>query len=163
MTLFVIFYPYHFVHAILSNTILPVYHFVHTILSVPFCPLPFCPRTNKTHGPSIQFNRIFYTQSTGNNYTDFKTNTSSASQLWCHMSRVQVYHPADKPPSIHCKVLNTSAAQHSRFIITHIHTYMHTHTRTHTHARRKQINIGEEEIQSLRIAYDNIFCRCRQK
>src|SRR6218665_3450611 len=21
------------------------YHFVHTILSVPFCPLPFCPRT----------------------------------------------------------------------------------------------------------------------
>src|SRR6218665_2090878 len=39
------FCPYHFVHAILSNTILPVYHFVHTILSVPFCPLPFCPRT----------------------------------------------------------------------------------------------------------------------
>ena len=39
------FCPYHFVHAILSNTILSVYHFVHTILSVPFCPLPFCPRT----------------------------------------------------------------------------------------------------------------------
>src|SRR6218665_3326035 len=34
---------YHFVHAILSNTILSVYHFVRTILSVPFCPLPFCP------------------------------------------------------------------------------------------------------------------------
>src|SRR6218665_2317500 len=39
------FCPCHFVHAILSNTILSVYHFVHTILSVPFCPLPFCPRT----------------------------------------------------------------------------------------------------------------------
>src|SRR6218665_1754683 len=38
-------YPYHFVRTILSNTILSVYHFVHTILSVPFCPLPFCPRT----------------------------------------------------------------------------------------------------------------------
>src|SRR6218665_2424978 len=32
------FCPYHFVHTILSNTILSVYHFVHTILSVPFCP-----------------------------------------------------------------------------------------------------------------------------
>ena len=41
----VTFYPYHFVHTIFSNTILSVYHFVHTILSVPFCPLPFCPRT----------------------------------------------------------------------------------------------------------------------
>src|SRR6218665_632689 len=40
--------PYHFVHTILSNTILSVYHFVHTILSVPFCPLPFCPRTYRT-------------------------------------------------------------------------------------------------------------------
>src|SRR6218665_3214771 len=39
------FCPYHFVHTILSNTILSVYHFVHTILSVPFCPLPFCPVT----------------------------------------------------------------------------------------------------------------------
>ena len=39
------FCPYHFVHTILSDTILSVYHFVHTILSVPFCPLPFCPRT----------------------------------------------------------------------------------------------------------------------
>src|SRR6218665_2209305 len=37
--------PYHFVRTILSNTILSVYHFVRTILSVPFCPLPFCPRT----------------------------------------------------------------------------------------------------------------------
>src|SRR6218665_621616 len=45
MTLSVIFYPYHFVHTILSNTILSVYHFVHTILSVPFCPPPFCSRT----------------------------------------------------------------------------------------------------------------------
>jgi len=35
---------YHFVRTILS-----VYHFVHTILSVPFCPLPFCPRTPTTH------------------------------------------------------------------------------------------------------------------
>src|SRR6218665_2674463 len=43
--LLVLFCPYHFVLAILSNTILSVYHFVHTILSVPFCPLPFCPRT----------------------------------------------------------------------------------------------------------------------
>src|SRR6218665_945893 len=43
--LFIPFCPYHFVHTILSNTILSVYHFVHTILSVPFCPLPFCPRT----------------------------------------------------------------------------------------------------------------------
>src|SRR6218665_117548 len=40
------FCPYHFVHTILSNTNLSVYHFVHTILSVPFCPLPFCPRTS---------------------------------------------------------------------------------------------------------------------
>src|SRR6218665_1803570 len=32
------FCQYHFVHTILSNTILSVYHFVHTILSVPFCP-----------------------------------------------------------------------------------------------------------------------------
>src|SRR6218665_2878221 len=62
MTLFVIFYSYHFVrtilsmpfcpipfcpYTILSNTILSVYHFVHTILSVPFCPLPFCPRTHR--------------------------------------------------------------------------------------------------------------------
>src|SRR6218665_123627 len=39
-------YPYHFVHTILSNTILSVYHFVHTILYVPFCPLPFCPVTS---------------------------------------------------------------------------------------------------------------------
>src|SRR6218665_509142 len=44
------FYPYHFIHTILSatilsKTILAVYHFVHTILSVLFCPLPFCPRT----------------------------------------------------------------------------------------------------------------------
>src|SRR6218665_2061995 len=39
------FCPYHFVRTILSNTILSVYHFVHTIFSVPFCPLPFCPRT----------------------------------------------------------------------------------------------------------------------
>src|SRR6218665_1475192 len=39
------FCPFHFVHTILSNTILSVYHFAHTILSVPFCPLPFCPRT----------------------------------------------------------------------------------------------------------------------
>src|SRR6218665_1642983 len=30
---------YHFIHTILSNTILSVYHFVHTILSVPFCPV----------------------------------------------------------------------------------------------------------------------------
>src|SRR6218665_74688 len=45
------FCPCHFVHAILSNTILSVYHFVHTILSVPFCPLPFCPRTpHLNHG-----------------------------------------------------------------------------------------------------------------
>src|SRR6218665_328215 len=48
------FCPYHFVHTILSNTILSVYHFVHTILSVPFCPLPFCPvtvvRILKSHG-----------------------------------------------------------------------------------------------------------------
>ena len=27
------FYPFHFVHTILSNTILSVYHFVRTILS----------------------------------------------------------------------------------------------------------------------------------
>src|SRR6218665_1856509 len=47
--LFVPFCPYHFVHAILSNTILSVYHFVHTILSVPFCPLPFCPRTKPSY------------------------------------------------------------------------------------------------------------------
>src|SRR6218665_4107330 len=47
------FGPCHFVHAILSNTILSVYHFVHTILSVPFCPLPFCPRTHMGHGPCM--------------------------------------------------------------------------------------------------------------
>src|SRR6218665_3494664 len=41
------FCPCHFVHTILSNAILSLYHFVHTILSVPFCPLPFCPRTNR--------------------------------------------------------------------------------------------------------------------
>src|SRR6218665_3119735 len=35
------FCPYHFVHTILSNAILSVYHFVHTILSVPFCPYHF--------------------------------------------------------------------------------------------------------------------------
>src|SRR6218665_3383767 len=46
MTLSVIFEPYHFVHTILSNTILSIYHFVHTIMSVPFCPLPFSPRTD---------------------------------------------------------------------------------------------------------------------
>src|SRR6218665_3747589 len=57
------FCPCHFVHAILSNTILPVYHFVHTILSVPFCPLPFCPRTlsstpsAKTHRVEIAFEK----------------------------------------------------------------------------------------------------------
>src|SRR6218665_106094 len=40
------FCPYHFVHTILSNTILSVYHFVRILfLSVPFCTLPFCPRT----------------------------------------------------------------------------------------------------------------------
>src|SRR6218665_1296642 len=39
------FCPYHFVHTILSHTILSVYHFVRTILSVPFCPVPFCPVT----------------------------------------------------------------------------------------------------------------------
>src|SRR6218665_3711300 len=39
------FCQYHFVHTILSNTILSVYHFVHTILSV-----PFCPRTPRTTG-----------------------------------------------------------------------------------------------------------------
>src|SRR6218665_2799999 len=39
------FCPYHFVHTILSNTILSVYHFVRTILSIPFCPIPFCPYT----------------------------------------------------------------------------------------------------------------------
>ena len=44
------FCPYHFVHTILSNTILSVYHFVHTILFVPFCPLPFCPVTIKDTG-----------------------------------------------------------------------------------------------------------------
>src|SRR6218665_407122 len=47
------FCPYHFVRTILSNTILSVYHFVHTILPVPFCPLPFCPRTVKRH-PTIK-------------------------------------------------------------------------------------------------------------
>ena len=40
--------PYHFVRTIVSNAILSVYHFVHTILSIPFCPLPFCPRTPLT-------------------------------------------------------------------------------------------------------------------
>src|SRR6218665_873876 len=39
------FCPYHFVHTILSHTILSVYHFARTILSVPFCPVPFCPVT----------------------------------------------------------------------------------------------------------------------
>ena len=39
------FCPFHFLHTILSNTILSLYHFVHTILSVPFCPIPFCPYT----------------------------------------------------------------------------------------------------------------------
>src|SRR6218665_2746844 len=53
MTSFVIFYPYHFVHAILSNTILSVYHFVHTTLSVPFCPLQFCPRTGWLSYPGL--------------------------------------------------------------------------------------------------------------
>ena len=43
MTLSVILYPYH----ILSVAFFPYhYHFVHTILSVPFCPLPFRPRTH---------------------------------------------------------------------------------------------------------------------
>src|SRR6218665_2852067 len=51
--LFLPFCPYHFVHAILSNTILSVYHFVHTILSVAFFPLPFCPKT------MMQYNIIF--------------------------------------------------------------------------------------------------------
>src|SRR6218665_2540171 len=46
------FCPYHFVRTILSNTILSVYHFVHTILSVPFCPLPFCPRTDAANSSS---------------------------------------------------------------------------------------------------------------
>jgi len=45
IVLFVPFCPCHFVHTILSNDILSVYHFAHTILSVPFCLLPFCPRT----------------------------------------------------------------------------------------------------------------------
>src|SRR6218665_2068353 len=53
MTLFVIFYPYHFVRTFLSmpfcNTILSVYHFVHAILSntilsvYHFVRIPFCP------------------------------------------------------------------------------------------------------------------------
>src|SRR6218665_1900642 len=48
MILLVKSYPYHFVRAILFNTILSVDHFVHTILSVPFYPLPFCPRTPRS-------------------------------------------------------------------------------------------------------------------
>src|SRR6218665_2169261 len=35
------------------HNILTVYHFVHTILSVPFCPLPFCPRTSSSINSSI--------------------------------------------------------------------------------------------------------------
>src|SRR6218665_1883104 len=60
MTLFVIFYPYHFVYTILFNTILSVYHFVHTILSVPFCLLPFCPKTVFLSTPSSSFSSSFF-------------------------------------------------------------------------------------------------------
>jgi len=49
------FCPYHFVHTILSNTILSVYHFVHTILSLSFCPIPFCPRTIYTSSLLLLF------------------------------------------------------------------------------------------------------------
>src|SRR6218665_1814200 len=77
------FCPYHFVHTILSNTILSiyhfvrtilsipfcpytissntilsVYHFVHTILSVPFCPLPFCPVTIHSVVLIIRFSNL---------------------------------------------------------------------------------------------------------
>src|SRR6218665_3597481 len=44
MTLSVIFYPYHFVRAILSIPFCPILCCPCTILSIPFCPLPFCPR-----------------------------------------------------------------------------------------------------------------------
>jgi len=47
------FCPHHFVHTILSNTNLSVYHFVHVILSVPFCLLPFCPRTDSSINQAI--------------------------------------------------------------------------------------------------------------
>src|SRR6218665_4028087 len=51
------FCPYHFVHTILSNTILSVYHFFHTILSVPFCPLPFCTVTPVGHCSLLAISR----------------------------------------------------------------------------------------------------------
>src|SRR6218665_2706562 len=55
------FGPCHFVHTILSNAILSVYHFLHTILSVPFCPLPFCPRTTLFDSENTHVN-TFYVQ-----------------------------------------------------------------------------------------------------
>src|SRR6218665_471536 len=45
MTLFVIFYRYHFVRTILSMPFCPIPFCPYTILSVPFCLLPFCPVT----------------------------------------------------------------------------------------------------------------------
>src|SRR6218665_854335 len=50
---------YHFVHTILSHTILSIYHFVHTILSVPFCPLPFCPVTVYIYMYIFMYNCIY--------------------------------------------------------------------------------------------------------
>src|SRR6218665_1154031 len=41
MTLFVIFYPYHFVHTILSMPFCPIPFCPYTILSIPFCPYHF--------------------------------------------------------------------------------------------------------------------------
>src|SRR6218665_1031473 len=41
MTLFVIFYPYHFVRAILSMPFCPIPFCPYTILSIPFCPYHF--------------------------------------------------------------------------------------------------------------------------
>src|SRR6218665_1405515 len=64
------FCPYHFVRTILSNAILSVYHFVHTILSVPFCPLPFCPRTG--HTPDFILSTFWPPNSPDFNLVDYK-------------------------------------------------------------------------------------------
>src|SRR6218665_1739164 len=77
------FCPCHFVHTILSNAILSVYHFVHTILSVPFCPLPFCPRTDLTSGSFMQSNALqgVSDASVSNGSVVFSTDVSHANQL----------------------------------------------------------------------------------
>jgi len=101
------FCPYHFVHTILSNTILSVYHFVHTILYVPFCPLPFCPRTDII---------IFHDQST----TPLRPPVQNLGVATPNLPGLT--------PLIHTYIYTYMYIHH-----TYIHTYTHIHRHIHTY------------------------------